>query len=159
MADTRVGFVALSKTIKVLPMHQIENLGEDVATAVHSPRSFRLSFQNSNASHRQSASAIAMMRLFISRLAFRASLKKNFRFAGAARAVALRCKLGQYGKYSRFACALPASPRRSHRITEILFEKRSKPDTRDSKQIPGGKLPPGTLANLVLPQMTYLAGA
>ena len=56
---------------------------------------------------------------------FRASLKKNFRFAGAAWAVALRCKLGQYEKYSRFACALRASPRRSHRITEILFEKRS----------------------------------
>ena len=61
----------------------------------------------------------------------RASLKKNFRFAGAARAVALRCKLGQYGKYSRFACALRASPRRSHRITEILFEKRSKRDCVD----------------------------
>ncbi len=55
----------------------------------------------------------------------RAFLKKNFLFAGAAWAVALRCKLGQYGKYSRFACALRANPRRSHRITEILFERCS----------------------------------
>jgi hypothetical protein len=52
MSYSRLGMEALGKAGEGLPMHQIENLCEDVATGIHPARKAKRIPRNSNPSHR-----------------------------------------------------------------------------------------------------------